>query len=522
MNELGYQPLFCQLLMLQGYTLKYSLRNTTLEQGKDVVAISPNGIPCAFQLKGGDISLKRWRDEVRPEIEELIDCPIKHPGVDKRLRHASYLVTNGNIDDTVRVQIVDLNEHKWKETPLRVWNRGDLLDGFQGIAEGILPADVLAYKTLVELIFSDGTGTPDLNMVSVFLSSVLSVDKAQRSKEQRRRDISIAFLYSSMIAGPYRKVHNHVSVIRIMTLLLSLVFYLVDRYKIEDEYWMGTYRIIWDDIIKTSRLLEVEIEGGILSSSFTSPLDNEDLVAYRKHLAVSTMLSQKLSQLIDGSDEWASVQSGIEKIDKGSITTWGEASFIPMIYLYLLLSNADNPSDGASDFIKDPLLQIIALNGRRSKSQVGLLPPYYDIDQAVELQFDPASILPNLDYKGGSYMLKPLVEMLVRGNQRKFIEETWREISFIHFEEFIPEDPIDYYLWRVERGENRSIISNKTQSWGELRAKSESIMGEGLPETMKRLPAYLPFFLSMFPHRVNSETIGFLQSKISGRSNNVS
>ena len=120
-NELGYQPLFCEWLITQGDILKYSIKNTNFEQGKDVVAVAQSGEPNAYQLKGGSINLKRWRSEVKPEIDALIGCAIQHPDIDKNKPHVSYLVTNGEIEDSVRVEIVALNEKEWKDTPLHTW-----------------------------------------------------------------------------------------------------------------------------------------------------------------------------------------------------------------------------------------------------------------------------------------------------------------------------------------------------------------------------------------------------------------
>ena len=80
-NERGYQTPFCQLLVAQGYTIVHVSPHGPFEQGKDVIAIGPSGAPVAYQLKAGNITTQRWRTEVRPEVEELLDVPIKHPSV---------------------------------------------------------------------------------------------------------------------------------------------------------------------------------------------------------------------------------------------------------------------------------------------------------------------------------------------------------------------------------------------------------------------------------------------------------
>lgn len=509
-NELGYQPLFCEWLITQGYILKYSIKNTHFEQGKDVVAVFSDGTPCAFQLKGGSINLKRWRDEVKPEIDILIGGAIQHPDIDKTKTHLSYLVTNGEIEDNVRTEIVSLNEKAWKDTPLHVWTRGDLLSGFQNMAEGILPKDAITYKRLTDLIFADGTGLPDVPKIYAFLREILQVEDASIKKEQRKRNIAAAVLYASMIAGPYRTRENHGSVVRILTILLSLIFYVVDKYNLEDRYWLASYEIVWGDLIATAKALEDEVNTSGFDASFTTPFDT-DLIPFRKHGTISVVYPLKLSQLIANDDDWKTMlSSDLAQKYKGAISVWGEASLIPFIILCLTLKDVKGAEEAAIKLIKSALSQVLLFNGRKSKHAVGLVPPYYDLDFAVKLSFGMLEEEFDDSYKLSSYLMKPLVEMLARLNQRDYIAENWQEISYMHFEEYIPTDPCDYYLWRSETGENRSALPKKEKSWSELVADANEYDGKSLPPTMKRFPAFLPFLISIFPHRANSETVGYL------------
>jgi len=53
-----------------------------MEMGKDVLAIAPDGMPCAFQLKGADsgkITLSKWRDDLSRQIVPLTQTKIIHP-----------------------------------------------------------------------------------------------------------------------------------------------------------------------------------------------------------------------------------------------------------------------------------------------------------------------------------------------------------------------------------------------------------------------------------------------------------
>ena len=509
-NELGYQPLFCEWLVTNGYVLKYSIKNTHFEQGKDVVAVSSDGTPYAFQLKGGNINLKRWRDEVRPEIDALIGTAIQHPDIDKAKPHVSYLVTNGEIEDNVRVEIVGYNEGAWKDTPLRYWTRGDLLNGFQQMAEGILPKDAETYKQLIDLIFIDGTGFPDYLTVYGFLKEILNLQDDSRAKEQRKRDIAAAVLYATMIAGPYRAAKNHASVVRIMVSLLSLIFHIVDKYKLEDKYWLKSYEIIWNDVYGTAKLLEEEVNADGFDASFTSMFD-ADLIPFRKHSATSVVYALKLSQFITKDEGWKSLlDPAIAPKYKQSVALWGEASLLPLVMLTLVFKRVTGGEVMAVNQMQAAVNEIIKMNGRHSNHKVGLIPPYYDLDFAVKVSCGMLDTEFEDNYKYHSYYLKPIIEMLARLKQRDFIAEQWKELSFMRFEEFIPADSNDLYLWRTEKGENRTTLPKNEKSWADLVSEAESFDGKTLPVTLKRFPEFIPLFLATYPFRLNSDILGYL------------
>ena len=95
-NERSYQAAFCQLLAAQGFKILHSTRHMPIEFGKDVIAVGPDGVTCAYQLKGNPgsrLTLNQFR-EIAPQLNELVTQRIIFPGL-RRGPHRSYLVTNG-------------------------------------------------------------------------------------------------------------------------------------------------------------------------------------------------------------------------------------------------------------------------------------------------------------------------------------------------------------------------------------------------------------------------------------------
>ena len=73
------------MLIGEGYQVVHLSRHGSFEEGKDVLAIAPDGVPCAFQLKGangGKISQNEW-SKYNEQITRLVEIPIKHPSIDE-------------------------------------------------------------------------------------------------------------------------------------------------------------------------------------------------------------------------------------------------------------------------------------------------------------------------------------------------------------------------------------------------------------------------------------------------------
>lgn len=510
LNELTYQPLFCMWLISKGHNFKYFIKNTNFEFWKDVVSIWTDWIPCAYQLKWWKITLTRWRSEVKPEIEALIDCPISHPDISKEINHKSYLVTNWEIDDSVREEIMSLNSKKWKNTPLNIMTRSDLLFAFQEMASWILPRDALSYKLLVNLIFSNWDDLPNLETINLFLIQVLKISEwAGSNKESIKRDITASLLYCYMILGPYRNTKNYVGVIHILTLLISNIFYLVEKIWLEEKYWLETYNIIYADIIVSAKELEKELTDAQFEIRTNSPLE-KDLVIFRKNVAILSLFSFKLAQIINKEFELKDIIDATSKwfLNWSIPVIWEWQLLWLVLYSFILRRNKLN--DLSKWMLKEAVSIIISNNWRKSENKLGLLSPYCDFNFLVNFKF--WTLEEEYDYSShlSSYLLNPIINILAKSWERSFLEENWKEISFMHFEEFIFENTEDIFLYHNKKWENRTFTPNKEQSWKDLVDRAGDKTWETLPKTLLNHLEFLPFFLAVFPFRANSNTLSLL------------
>lgn len=172
-NERGYEIPFCQCLISEGYTILGLSFHGPMEQGKDIIALDEKGTPCAFQLKTGDITEGVWKN-IKDEIDALIEIPIKHPSIDKSLKHRCVLVTNGRITEKIRNDIDDRNlRYDQLGLPkLELILGQELLKRFLDVKGKFLPVKLPDLKTFLELFMFEGRELLDKKLFAGFFGVI--------------------------------------------------------------------------------------------------------------------------------------------------------------------------------------------------------------------------------------------------------------------------------------------------------------------------------------------------------------
>lgn len=472
-------------------------------------------MPCGFQLKGNNITNKRWRDEVKGEIEALRDLSIVHPSIGKSANHRSFLVTNGELEDTVRFEIENLNSGKWRNDPLFVITYGELLERFIKISGGFAPQKIKDYKSFLDLYFSDGRELIDEKRFSEFITDVLRLDNDRLSKEERKRSISAGVLFTGYLISIFKKQENHVSVVQTLSLLSAHVFAVAERYKLSDKYWLDSFHIVWNEMMLAAERLQEEINADGLNQ-MTNPMFDGELGIYRKYLAVSHLLAYKTAQLIEGDPRWKDTMNEAFALKlRDSLKVWGEAALYPFILLFFLSSKVAEKGKITSDWyapINTAIKLIINFNGRRSET--GMVSPYYGIETIIKRRLGLLEDPIDEKFSGQSFLISSLVDILARNGQRNELAAYWREITYIEQASFIPEETWRHFLWRSDKGENKSIYPKQTQSWAELVSEANKTNLDQVPTVIQNHPYFLPFFLLTYPHRITSNYSKFLADLI--------
>ena len=149
LNEKELEMPFRSLLMSLGHsTIFQRTRHGAGEHGKDIVSLHEKDgaqIVNVHQLKTRNISVGRFRIEVRPEFDPMIEVAVRHPMI-KGTEPTTYIfVSAGDLSRGAAEEFKAYNEYNLERSrpEIQLWNRSTLVNLF--------------YENLESLpIFSDG------------------------------------------------------------------------------------------------------------------------------------------------------------------------------------------------------------------------------------------------------------------------------------------------------------------------------------------------------------------------------
>ena len=498
-NERGYQIPFCQYLISMGYTILGMSFHGPMEQGKDIIAIDEKKIPCAFQLKSGDINEGVWR-RIKGEIDDLVEIPIKHPSVDKSIKHRCVLVTNGRITDEVRVDVDDRNA-RFKQLglpELEIVTGSDLLKRFIDVHGSFLPRQPTDFRLFLELFLFDGRELLRKKLFTKFIESVLLTE--EEKELDLKRKIASSVLLSQYVLQPFESQMNHISIIEGWTTFCSYVLGLVEKYGLKDESWRQSYNIIMGKINYQLEALKSEFfsrknyiegywDGGLFYRS-------------RMTIVLGWLSAFELfnKQIDSGYEIDNRILKSVSKYYKVATWFWGESA-TPLFVMMSLLTHEHGETSLSNKIICDLIIDITSEN--RFRDGDGLPDPYYSVNHVIrhfygsrKQRIDMSSFL------GSSYHLAALVDILVRRNKRDLLGELWKHVSHIQTSELNPSPLWKSFMWRCDKGEQVEKFYKNPQSWKELREESMKSSDLDLPRTLAKNP-FSHYFLICYPHRLN-------------------
>lgn len=512
-NEKSFQVPFCQMLIGEGYQVIHLSRHGSFEEGKDVLAIAPDGVPCAFQLKGangGKISQNEW-SKYNEQITRLVEIPIKHPSIDESKSRRVFFVTNGELDEEVRVQITNQNPDRIRRQlpELGTILKGELLNRFSKIHTDLWPLQLQSEKDLLELYLADGTGYLDKAKYAGFLGSLIFGSEAP-TKVEGQRVLASAALFASYGLFPFSQAGNNVAIIEGWTIFIAYAISYIEKYKLDERYWQNTIQIaeeavemalsnLWEEI----RTMQYFVAGNVLV----------DAPFYRGRLTWLTgfvssyMLFQKQKKP-DFIIEEEFINYFFE--NQKSFLLWGEAAIPQFLSILWTLRTV-----GYSQLADRLLFAIFKGILEKTTSKEGIPDPYHNLGEIVLGISGLSDQLREENFAGRSYSLDSLIQLLAKLDYRGVLAENWKQITLTHLVEFEPDNPWQFCIWQCEDGIFHETMPKTPQSWKLLKEQSTEINVDKIPSYFQTNPAMLLIFLLVYPHRIRPDLIKFLDNSFS-------
>ena len=522
-TERNYQEPFCYILSSEGHTIIHSTRHSATELGKDIITIDPNGIPCAFQLKTGNITLAKWQNEVSRQIDSLVVGNIIHSSVDTQQHHKSYLVTNGNIVEEVSFDIKGRNETWANQNQsylrLRTIDRGELFEKAKRLGTDLWPSELTDIRTLLEMYLENGEGILNKEKLSSLFESTFQLDKETApSNNECRRTIASAGLLCAIATSSYSDKDNHVAEIEAWMLYVAYVLALIEKWNLPINVYESEFEIATQSLYNSLANLCDEIrerkdlvEGPSLEDSYVYDIRVTWLLGL---MSIYALWRRSKGEPKDETDDFL---REFCKEKRKRLKLWGEAAIPQYLAFFWYFRKIDATPE--PDFLIHCLISLICkLNHPRSETF--LANPYYEVEDILShifsLTLGPAEKSLEETFIGKSYVLEGLVHLFVRRNWKQTMKFLWPGVTRLTQVSFEPDNFSDFYRWRNKdrNGITRFVIPKRTQNWEDLKALSFESEGNCIPPTIKEDPILLLLFLCVYPHRMNAEIIRWLDTQM--------
>lgn len=520
-SERSFQLPYCYMLSAESHTIIHLTRHCGMEMGKDIITISPDGTPCAFQLKAGNISLAKWRTEVSPQIEDLVVGQINHPSVDNSVHHRSYLVTNGNIAEEVCRAIDDRNQ-TWESQGqpylrLKTIVRGQLIEKAKKLGTDLWPSET-DIQTLLEMFLESGRGVLPKGKLASLFESTFPLNPLDNGKDPSKahceRAIASAAVWCAIATSSFSSENNHVAEIEAWMMYLSYVFALAEKWELPAKAYKSEFEIAKQSIYNSLANLCDEIreqghlvEGNLLADSCVYKVRVTWLLGLMSIYALWRRSDEVPKNEIDDFLR----EFCLEK--RSQLELWGEAA-IPQFLAFFWHFRKIDVTPEPYFLLGRLIASICELNRPKGNTFLAIANPYYEAEDILPHLLGVAEESLEGDFMGKSYALEGLVHLFVRRNWKQHMKRLWPDVTRIANVSFEPENFSDFYRWRNQKGTNRIVIPKRTQEWGTLKALALESAGTNIPPSIKDYPILLLLFLCVYPHRMNAEILRWLDTQM--------
>jgi len=524
-SERSYQAPFCQMLSAEGHTVLHSTRHAPLEFGKDIISIGPDGVPCAFQLKGNPgtrFSLAQLRD-IKGQLLELVTQPIVLPGVPSG-RHRCYLVTNGETEEEVHRSVDDINRELenlgFGPQRIELWSRGRLLEMANRLGASLWPSEIEDLNTLLELLVHRGDDLLPLAKIDKLLKRLLVLEednKASLGAAQGRRRITSAAVLIGVALRNFSLKENHYATSAAWTVFAAYAIACGERHHLKyEDTARAAVEIAKNTIFDALAALcdDVKTNEKLMASGFEiAPI----------YIARATLTYALLSLywLWSEANAWpvkehkAFLDEWLPKDHRQSYL-WGEGAVPQFLAQYWYFSKAD--PTWKSEMLLGSLLNVLIKLAVDQEGQK-FPSPYFSFEDFMKhllagfLQTgdDP---LRGETARRMSFMAEGVLHLFVRANLKQSAKLLWPDFTQLGLKRFEVEEPWQYCLYRTAAGRELMVQPPATKQWAELVAEARYCRLAQVPHALASEVWLLALFVVLLPYRATPEALRYLGWKL--------
>lgn len=520
-SERSYQASFVQMLATQGYCVLHSTRHCALEFGKDVIAIAPDGVPCAFQLKGnpgGRLGLNEFRSDLQQQLIQLMSQPIVFPGIPEGVAHRSFLVSNGYFDEEVHRAVDDLNRGLYL-SKLSLIGRGQLIAWANDIGISLWPSEMSNIRELLEVFLFDGRDLLPTKRLTSMLDEMfaLRLSDTPFKAAQLERAMHSAALLTGVATHHFAKEENHFAVAAAWCLFAVSAIAAHQRSSLKMNAKSKGSLLLAEQAVKDS-----------LVALWNEIRDREDLTegnalaepeVYRwRYTLLCGLLSVLWFFPESTSDDKERRNAIAEWLNRRHeyLFLWGEAAIPCFLALQLFLRSTGIAVRADHELIG--LFQSVVTSNQPGNEH-SLPDPYYvfeDVGRALHglKASDESAALKKETFAGSSYSAELLLQLMARYDLKVPCQEGWPYFNRLCHKRFIPAKAWQYCLLKCMDGVEETRQYPPEYTWEKLFEEASIETCEYLPEGLSAKPHLLLLWLIIVPHRMTSDIGRVLDAKL--------
>jgi hypothetical protein len=499
------------MLAAEGYRVLHSTRHCLLEFGKDILAVGPDGVGCAFQLKGdpgGRMTVGEFRREIQPQLVQLMGQSPSYPGFPTGA-HRSYLVSNGQFEEEVQAAVREMNLAPYP-SKATLWSRGDMLAMCKKHSELLWPKELSDSRSLLELYMLNPRGMFPVERFDELLSSILGMGDEVKAfgRPEAVRTASSATWVTGLAVSGFAEASNHASVALAWAQCCVALIGAADKhldgdlgpiqssFDLAESALLDSLSALWEEVRERKTLVEGD------------PLADRDIVGWRVTTVVGLMtclaLAQRAKPLLTASSD-AALKAWLAAPRR--IDVWGEAAAGALLPWCVWLRSADATSRPDHQ-IKTFAAYFVAAN--QHDTAAPLASPYYLGEEALGMRLSLPKHMIGLreTFAGNAYMVVPALHLLVRTGLKQACKRLWPEVTRIGHRGILLREASDFCRFKVRRGIEVTKMFPHTYAWSDL--KRDALHGDGstkVPVALAGMPWLLAAWWQVAPHRLDANSM---------------